>query len=142
MGRSNSASSKCCNSSWLLYLLVILALALSGLNFWMNLYRHEKLRFEVSALDKKLNETIEKIKNPQFLDLSLAEKVNKALMYPQNGTNNTGAHIKARLIYEVSHPLINLMALHVKSFMHIDFYFYHSYFLWVLSFHRTSTRLK
>ena len=99
---SSSSSSKCCNSAWLLYLLVILALALSGLNFWMNLYRHEQLRFEVSELDKKLNETIEKIRNPQFLDLSLSEKVDNALISPLNGTHVKDAHIKARLIYEAS----------------------------------------
>ena len=103
MGRANSPpSSKCCASTWLLYMLVILALALSGLNFWMNLYRHEKLREEVSALDKKLNETIEKIKNPQFLDLSLAKKLNKDSIHLQDGGNSSGAKIKARLIYEVS----------------------------------------
>ena len=132
MGRSNtSSSSKCRNSSWLLYLLVILALALSGLNFWMNLYRHEKLRSKVAALDKKLNDTIERIENPQFFDLSLAERVNKALVYQQNGTNTTNAHIKARLIYEVSCALTILID-YFKTFMHIDSD--PSYFLWIIQF--------
>ena len=58
----------CCNWPWLLYLLVILALVLSALNFWMNLYRHEQLRSEVSAFDEKLNETIQRMENLQFMN--------------------------------------------------------------------------
>ena len=121
MGRSNTASSKCCNSSWLLYLLVILALVLSGLNFWMNLYRHEQLRFEVSAIDKQLNKTNEKIKNPDFLQIrfeisAIDKKLNETIEKITNPelldlSLAEKSNIKARLIYEVMRYLIRLIIL-------------------------------
>ena len=111
---SSSSSSKCCTTSnFLLYLLVTLALALSGLNFWMNLYRHEQLREEVASLDLKVNETNHKVQNPQFVELSL-KKLNKLLDKSGAKVGNSHhpdsldddsikeGHVKARLIYEVS----------------------------------------
>ena len=111
---SSSSSSKCCTTSnFLLYLLVTLALALSGLNFWMNLYRHEQLREEVASLEQNVNETNHKVQNPQFVELSL-KKLNKLLDKSGGNVGNSHhpdslddgsikeGHVKARLIYEVS----------------------------------------
>ena len=95
MGTSTSSSSRCCNWPWLLYLLVILALVLSGLNFWMNIYRHEKLRFEVDALDEKLNRTIEAYR------LNILE-VSKLQSDPDNWNNAGTNTTNVRLVYEVS----------------------------------------
>ena len=118
MGRAStnaspSSSSRCCTTSnFLLYLLVTLALALSGLNFWMNLYRHEQLREEVASLDQNINETNHKVQNPQFVELSL-KKLNKLLDKSGAKVGNSHhpdsldddsikeGHAKARLIYEV-----------------------------------------
>ena len=118
MGRAStnaspSSSSRCCTTSnFLLYLLVTLALALSGLNFWMNLYRHEQLREEVASLDQNINETNHKVQNPQFVELSL-KKLNSLLDKSGAKVGNSHhpdsldddsikeGHAKARLIYEV-----------------------------------------
>ena len=80
VGRSNSSSSKCCATPWLLYLLVIVALVLSGLNFWMNLYRHEQLRSEVRDLEARINSTKDKVQNPKFVEMYLKENLNQELM--------------------------------------------------------------
>ena len=106
MGRTSSSSSKCCGSKcsqkcWLLYILVIIALILSGINFWMNLYRHEALKAEFKELKRKQNETNEKIHNPQFHELYLAAKVSQHLIDKDDKKNRTGASVKARVIYEV-----------------------------------------
>ena len=101
MGRTNSSSSKCCSTPWLLYLLVIIALVLSGLNFWMNLYRHEALKSEFMELKRKQNETNEKIHNPEFHELYLAAKVSQHLTDKDDESNRTGSSVKARVIYEV-----------------------------------------
>ena len=95
MGTSTPSSSRCCNWPWLLYLLVILALVLSGLNFWMNIYRHEKLRFEVDAIDEKLNRTIEAYR------LNILE-VSKLQSDPDNWNNAGTNTTNVRLVYEVS----------------------------------------
>ena len=102
-GRTNSSSSKCCATPWLLYLLVIVALVLSGLNFWMNLYRHEQLRSEVRDLEARINSTKDKVQNPKFVEMYLKENLNQELMNKDSeGHNGKSADIRARLIYDVS----------------------------------------
>ena len=103
MGRTNSSSSKCCSTPWLLYLLVIISLVLSGLNFWMNLYRHEQLRSEVRDLETRINATKEKVQNPQFVEMYLKENHNFEFMNKDSKElNGKGANMRARLIYDVS----------------------------------------
>ena len=103
MGRTTSSSSKCCATPWLLYLLVIIALVLSGLNFWMNLYRHEQLRSEVKDLEARINETKEKVQNPQFVEMYLKENLNHNFVSKEReGHSEKGPDIRARLIYDVS----------------------------------------
>ena len=103
MGRTPSSSSKCCATPWLLYLLVIIALVLSGLNFWMNLYRHEQLRSEVRDLEARINETKEKVQNPVFVEMYLKENLNDAFLNKEHeGNSEKGPDIRARLIYDVS----------------------------------------
>ena len=104
MGRTtSSSSSKCCATPWLLYLLVIIALVLSGLNFWMNLYRHEQLRSEVRDLETRINATKEKVQNPQFVEMYLKENHNLEFINKESkDLNGNNANIRARLIYDVS----------------------------------------
>ena len=107
MGHSTSSSSRCCNWPWQLYLLVILALVLSALNFWMNLYRHEQLRSEVSAFDEKLNETIQRMENLQFINDCFVAETDGPKARPRNQTTScTGKPTGARLIYEVCGKMV------------------------------------
>ena len=69
----------------------------------MNLYRHEQLRSEVKDLEARINETKEKVQNPQFVEMYLKENLNHNFVSKEReGHSEKGPDIRARLIYDVS----------------------------------------